>query len=102
MGAAVSVNAATDIQPISPVNIGAQVDGNRFSSLNPANKTCPVAEPYAGSHDFCRLGTGDEYRLHHGQLIVMRGGTQQYWLHALMKTNAAVVPRISLTFRRFP
>jgi alkylated DNA repair dioxygenase AlkB len=47
-------------------------------------------------------GERREMALHHGQLIVMRGDTQQYWLHALMKTNAAVTSRISLTFRRFP
>lgn len=41
-------------------------------------------------------------QLHHGQLIVMRGITQQYWLHALMRTAKSVGPRISLTFRLFP
>ncbi|QPO21756.1 alpha-ketoglutarate-dependent dioxygenase AlkB [Pseudomonas sp. Y39-6] len=53
---------------------------------------------------FKHKGSGErrEMALHHGQLIVMRGDTQQYWFHALMKTNAAVTPRISLTFRRFP
>lgn len=40
--------------------------------------------------------------LHHGQLIVMRGDTQKYWLHALLKTKVETAPRISLTFRQFP
>ena len=40
--------------------------------------------------------------LQHGQLIVMRGTTQQHWLHALMRTQKRVGPRISLTFRLFP
>jgi alkylated DNA repair dioxygenase AlkB len=40
--------------------------------------------------------------LQHGQLIVMRGDTQQHWLHALMRTAKVVGPRISLTFRLFP
>ena len=40
--------------------------------------------------------------LQHGQLIVMKGVTQQYWMHALMRTSSPVAPRISLTFRSFP
>jgi alkylated DNA repair dioxygenase AlkB len=40
--------------------------------------------------------------LEHGQLIVMRGTTQQHWLHALMRTQQTLGPRISLTFRLFP
>lgn len=39
--------------------------------------------------------------LQSGQLIVMRGDTQQYWKHALMKSTRVVEPRINLTFRHF-
>ena len=39
--------------------------------------------------------------LHSGQLIVMRGKTQQYWKHALMKSTKIVEPRVNLTFRYF-
>jgi len=39
--------------------------------------------------------------LYSGQLIVMRGQTQQYWKHALMKSTKIVEPRINLTFRYF-
>lgn len=42
-----------------------------------------------------------ELTLEHGQIIVMRGVTQRYWLHSLLKTKQRVGPRISLTFRRF-
>lgn len=40
-----------------------------------------------------------EMMLQHGQLIVMRGETQTYWRHAVMKSAAVHEPRISLTFR---
>lgn len=40
-----------------------------------------------------------EIMLHHGQLIVMRGETQQHWQHALMKSTKITEPRINLTFR---
>ena len=34
-----------------------------------------------------------------GSLLVMRGPTQQYWLHAVPKTARSVGPRLNLTFR---
>lgn len=39
--------------------------------------------------------------LQSGQLIVMRGQTQKYWKHALMKSTKILEPRINLTFRYF-
>lgn len=38
--------------------------------------------------------------LPHGSLLLMSGGTQHHWVHALPKTRAAVGERINLTFRR--
>jgi alkylated DNA repair dioxygenase AlkB len=38
--------------------------------------------------------------LAHGSLLLMSGGTQHHWVHALPKTAAAVGERINLTFRR--
>ena len=35
-----------------------------------------------------------------GSLLLMRGTTQQHWLHAVPKTARAVTPRLNLTFRR--
>lgn len=42
-----------------------------------------------------------EILLEHGQLIVMKGQTQQYWKHCLTKTTKVSQPRINLTFRYF-
>ncbi|WP_347456338.1 alpha-ketoglutarate-dependent dioxygenase AlkB [Acinetobacter thermotolerans] len=42
-----------------------------------------------------------ELILHSGQLIVMRGQTQQYWKHQISKTSKVLTPRINLTFRYF-
>lgn len=39
------------------------------------------------------------FELGHGSLLVMRGRTQQRWLHALPKTEKACDPRLNLTFR---
>ena len=40
-----------------------------------------------------------ELHLESGQLIVMRGVTQQYWKHTVTKTKTVQQGRISLTFR---
>lgn len=39
------------------------------------------------------------YELGHGDLLVMRGRTQQRWVHGVPKTSKAVGPRINLTYR---
>lgn len=41
-----------------------------------------------------------ELHLEAGQLIVMRGDTQQYWKHTVTKTKRVQQGRISLTFRK--
>lgn len=38
--------------------------------------------------------------LPHGSLLVMKGETQTYWLHALTKTKKVKSPRVNLTFRK--
>ena len=37
--------------------------------------------------------------LKHGSLLVMKGDTQNYWLHQLPKTKNRIAERINLTFR---
>ena len=46
-------------------------------------------------------GEKRELWLAYGQLLVMRGETQRFWRHALLKSARVRAPRISLTFRRF-
>ncbi|MEB8432507.1 alpha-ketoglutarate-dependent dioxygenase AlkB [Cocleimonas sp. KMM 6892] len=38
--------------------------------------------------------------LEEGSLLLMKGGTQQHWLHSLPKTTKVHEPRINLTFRQ--
>lgn len=40
-----------------------------------------------------------EVLLHHGSLLVMKGTTQQHWLHSLPPMAKVTRPRINLTFR---
>jgi alkylated DNA repair dioxygenase AlkB len=44
-------------------------------------------------------GTRVDVQLEHGSLLVMKGATQQYWLHRLPPTIKISTPRINLTFR---
>ncbi len=37
--------------------------------------------------------------LQHGSLLIMRGKTQENWLHQLPKSKKVIKPRINLTFR---
>lgn len=39
--------------------------------------------------------------LQHGSLLVMKGTTQENWLHSLPKTKKVTRPRVNLTFRTF-
>jgi alkylated DNA repair dioxygenase AlkB len=38
--------------------------------------------------------------LQHGDLLVMGGTCQRYWMHSVPKTKASKTPRINLTFRK--
>lgn len=40
-----------------------------------------------------------EIPLEHGSLLIMKGGTQEFWKHQLPKTKKSFKPRINLTFR---
>lgn len=41
-----------------------------------------------------------EISLHNGDLLVMAGGTQHFWLHQVPKSRLMLSPRINLTFRK--
>lgn len=46
-----------------------------------------------------RSGERTQLQLGHGQLLVMRGRTQQHYVHAVPKTRKPVGSRLNLTFR---
>lgn len=51
--------------------------------------------------DFHHTQTKQKVRvpLVHGSLLVMKGATQEYWQHGIVKSKQAFKPRINLTFR---
>ncbi|MBX0292565.1 alpha-ketoglutarate-dependent dioxygenase AlkB [Hymenobacter sp. HSC-4F20] len=68
-----------------------------------------IASVTLGATRNFRLKPRDPHRLPHapfslpltaGSLLLMRGATQQHWLHALPKTARPVGPRLNLTFRQ--
>ncbi|WP_196889581.1 alpha-ketoglutarate-dependent dioxygenase AlkB family protein [Aureivirga sp. CE67] len=40
------------------------------------------------------------FELHHGDLLEMKGETQDFWKHSILTTKKIKTPRISLTFRQ--
>lgn len=60
---------------------------------------------FGAERRFCfkHKSTGEkvETRLGHGQLLLMKGTTQENWLHAVPKSTRVHGPRVNLTFRRF-
>ncbi|GAB3299582.1 alpha-ketoglutarate-dependent dioxygenase AlkB family protein [Hymenobacter tenuis] len=68
-----------------------------------------IASVTLGATRTFRLKPRDVHRTPHapvslsltsGSLLLMRGTTQQHWLHALPKTARPVAPRLNLTFRQ--
>jgi len=51
-------------------------------------------------HRYRRSQSALRMTLHHGSLLVMRGATQQFWLHQVPKEKGVLAPRVNLTFRR--
>ncbi|WP_324673396.1 alpha-ketoglutarate-dependent dioxygenase AlkB family protein [Hymenobacter sp. GOD-10R] len=71
--------------------------------------TPTIASVSLGATRNFRLKPRDPQRTHHqaltlalgtGSLLLMRGSTQDRWLHAVPKTAVSVAPRLNLTFRR--
>ena len=58
-----------------------------------ATRTMRFKHKFKNEQNMCRL--------QHGQLIVMRGQTQKYWKHCIIKSSKVTEPRINLTFRYF-
>ncbi|MEB4801087.1 alpha-ketoglutarate-dependent dioxygenase AlkB [Acinetobacter soli] len=70
-----------------------------------AKETTIASLSFGATRKFCfrHMQSKEKVELHlqSGQLIVMRGQTQQHWQHALMKSQKVIQPRINLTFRQF-
>jgi alkylated DNA repair dioxygenase AlkB len=47
-----------------------------------------------------QLSSKVELVLENGSLLIMKGETQQFWLHSLPVSKKVVAPRINLTFRK--
>ena len=75
------------------------------SLLSPTQQVVIASLSFGASRKFCfkHKSTQEKVQLllQSGQLIVMRGKTQRYWKHALMKSMKVTEPRVNLTFRYF-
>lgn len=75
------------------------------SLVSPDQQVVIASLSFGASRKFCfkHKSTQEkvEMMLQSGQLIVMRGQTQRFWKHAIMKSTKITEPRINLTFRYF-
>ncbi|MBK8975940.1 MAG: alpha-ketoglutarate-dependent dioxygenase AlkB [Planctomycetes bacterium] len=72
--------------------------------LGPARDDIRIASVSLGARRTFRLrhrtdGRRLDFELGGGDLLVMRGTTQSYWMHEVPRTARAVGPRLNLTFR---
>lgn len=81
--------------------MGWHSDADRFLGSHSiiASLSFGVTRKFKFKHRF--TGEYVDINLYSGQLIVMKGKTQQFWLHSLPKMNSILSPRINLTFRNF-
>lgn len=68
-------------------------------------KAAIASVSFGAERRFCfkhkRTDARAEVVLTHGSLLVMKGATQEHWLHSVPKSAKATSPRINLTFRKF-
>lgn len=96
-------------QPFNSVLLNLYRDGHDYMGFHADNEAELGAEPVISSLSlgaerrfvFKHLATQQKYEcvLESGSLLVMRGQTQQNWLHSLPRALRVKTPRINLTFR---
>jgi len=97
------------VHPFNSVLLNLYRDGQDFVSWHSDDEKELGRNPVIASISF---GATRDFKLKHkyldykesisltsGSLLVMRGETQHYWQHSILKTSRKVEPRINLTFR---
>lgn len=87
------------------------LDGSEAMGWHADNETCMLKSGTIASLSFGdtrtmvfkhkATGKQTKVNLEHGSLLLMRGVTQEHWLHQITKTTRSKNPRINLTFRTY-
>jgi alkylated DNA repair dioxygenase AlkB len=81
-------------------SMGCHADDEKELGINPVIASLSLGEERLFKLHHTKSKQTLNIHLQHGDLLVMGGTCQQYWLHSVPKTKALKKPRINLTFRK--
>ncbi len=81
-------------------SMGCHTDDEKELGVNPVIASLSLGEERLFKMHHKKSKQSLNINLQHGDLLVMGGTCQQYWLHSVPKTKALKKPRINLTFRK--
>jgi alkylated DNA repair dioxygenase AlkB len=81
-------------------SMGCHADDEKELGLNPTIASLNFGEERLFKMHHKKHKQTLNINLTHGDLLVMAGMYQKYWLHSVPKTKAHKTPRINLTFRK--
>ena len=81
-------------------SMGCHADNEKELGINPTIASLSLGDERLFRLHHKKTKQTFNINLQHGDLLVMGGACQQYWLHSVPKTKALKTPRINLTFRK--
>lgn len=81
-------------------SMGCHADDEKELGVNPVIASLSLGEERLFKMHQKKTKQTLNINLQHGDLLIMSGTCQQYWLHSVPKTKVFKVPRINLTFRK--
>jgi alkylated DNA repair dioxygenase AlkB len=81
-------------------SMGCHADDEKELGVNPVIASLSLGEERLFKMHHKKSKQSLNINLQHGDLLVMGGTCQRYWMHSVPKTKAPKTPRINLTFRK--
>jgi alkylated DNA repair dioxygenase AlkB len=81
-------------------SMGCHADDEKELGINPTIASLSLGEERLFKLHHKKSKQTLNINLQHGDLLVMGGTCQRYWMHSVPKTKAHKTPRINLTFRK--
>ena len=81
-------------------SMGCHADDERELGINPTIASLSLGEERLFKMHHKKSKQSLSINLQHGDLLIMGGTCQRYWMHSVPKTKVHKTPRINLTFRK--
>lgn len=81
-------------------SMGCHADDEKELGINPVIASLSLGEERLLKMHHKKTKQSLNITLQHGDLMVMGGTCQRFWMHSVLKTKAHKTPRINLTFRK--